>query len=105
MIQLTILRNILLSEPRYRQDLADVRVSLERIGDPIIELLRIETPSSNPAPRDDSLQFFKENQSPHYPPRLKNGSPQLHWVIMHYQRFSMAGATLSKHFGAKQAVY
>ncbi len=62
-IQLTILRNILLSEPRYRQDLADVRVSLERIGDPIIELLRIETPSSNPAPQDDSLQFFKENQS------------------------------------------
>ncbi|MCY4170141.1 MAG: FG-GAP-like repeat-containing protein [Bacteroidetes bacterium] len=62
-IQLTVLRNILLSESRYRQDLADVRVSVERIGDPIIELLRLETPSSYPSPKDDSLQFIKETQS------------------------------------------
>jgi len=73
-IQLTILRNILLSEPRYRQDLADVRVSVERIGDPIVRLIRLETPSSNPAPLDDSLEFIQENQS-----RIFTTAPQ-EWI-------------------------
>ncbi len=62
-IQLAILRNILLSEPQYRQDLAELRVSLERVGDPITRFIRIENPSSSPAVRDDSMQIIVDQQS------------------------------------------
>lgn len=57
-IQITYLRNILLTEPQYRQDLAEVRVSIERVGDPVIRFIRLKNPSSSPFPLDDSLQFI-----------------------------------------------
>ena len=56
--QLAFLRNILLSEPKYRQDMAEVRVALERVGDPVTRFIRLETPSSSPAVRDDSMQVL-----------------------------------------------
>jgi len=59
-LQLAFLRNILLIEPQYRQDLEEVRVSIERVGDPITQLITIESPSSSPSPRDDSLQFVND---------------------------------------------
>ena len=59
-LQLAFLRNILLSEPHYRQDLAEVRIPIERVGDPITRFITLENPSSSPSPRDDSLQFFKD---------------------------------------------
>ncbi|MXZ17180.1 MAG: hypothetical protein F4069_10535 [Rhodothermaceae bacterium] len=61
-IQMAILRNILLSEPQYRQDLAEVRVSIERVGDPVTRFIRLLNPSSSPAPRDDSLQIVVDQQ-------------------------------------------
>ena len=58
--QLAFLRNVLLSEPQYRQDLASVRVPIERVGDPITRFIRLESPTSTPAPLDDSLQFVAD---------------------------------------------
>ncbi len=60
--QLGFLRNILLTEPRYRQDLAEARVPDERVGDPVTRFIRLENPSSSPAPRDDSLQIVADQQ-------------------------------------------
>jgi len=59
-VQLAFLRNILLSEPQYRKDLAEVRVSLERVGDPVTRFIRLENPSSSPAVRDDSMQIVAD---------------------------------------------
>ena len=56
--QLAFLRNVLLSEPQYRQDLASVRVPIERVGDPITRFIRLASPVSTPASLDDSLQFI-----------------------------------------------
>ncbi len=61
-IQMAFLRNILLSEPKYRQDLAEVRISTERVGDPVTRFIRLENPSSSPAPKDDSLDFVLDQQ-------------------------------------------
>ncbi len=61
-IQMAFLRNILLSEPQYRQDLTEVRVSIERVGDPVTRFIRLVNPSSSPAPRDDSLQIVVDQQ-------------------------------------------
>ncbi|MDE2827872.1 MAG: FG-GAP-like repeat-containing protein [Bacteroidota bacterium] len=58
--QLAFLRNVLLSEPQYRQDLASVRVPIERVGDPITRFIRLESPTSTPAALDDSLQFVAD---------------------------------------------
>ena len=58
--QLAFLRNVLLSEPQYRQDLASVRVPIERVGDPITHFIRLESPTSTPASLDDSLQFVAD---------------------------------------------
>ncbi len=55
--RLAFLRNVLLSEPQYRQDLASVRVPIERVGDPITRFIRLASPTSTPASLDDSLEF------------------------------------------------
>ncbi len=60
-IQVAYLKNILLSEPLYRQDLAEVRVSFERVGDPITRFIVLENATSTPAERDDSLQIIPES--------------------------------------------
>jgi len=71
--QLAFLRNVLLSEPQYRQDLASVRVPIERVGDPITRFIRLESPTSSPASLDDSLQFVADQSL--VPP----GEPQ-EWI-------------------------
>ena len=71
--QLAFLRNVLLSEPQYRQDLASVRVPIERVGDPITRFIRLESPTSSPASLDDSLQFVADQSL--IPP----GEPQ-EWI-------------------------
>ena len=57
-IQFSFLRNILLSEPRYREDLGQVKVRDEQVGYPLIRLSHLQAPSSFPAPLDDSLQIL-----------------------------------------------
>ena len=71
--QLAFLRNVLLSEPQYRQDLASVRVPIERVGDPITRFIRLESPTSFPASLDDSLQFVADQSL------IPTGEPQ-EWI-------------------------
>lgn len=71
--QLAFLRNVLLSEPQYRQDLAAVRVPIERVGDPITRFIRLESPTSSPASLDDSLQFVADQSL------IPTGEPQ-EWI-------------------------
>ncbi len=71
--QLAFLRNVLLSEPQYRQDLASVRVPIERVGDPITRFIRLESPTSSPASLDDSLQFVADQSL------IPTGEPQ-EWI-------------------------
>ena len=60
MVQLAFLRNVLLSDPVYRQDLATLRVPVEQIGLPLIEFVRVQRPLAAPSPPDDSLEFVVE---------------------------------------------
>ena len=73
-IQLAFLRNILLSEPQYRQDLAEVRVSVERVGDPVTRFIHLENPTSSPAMRDDSMQVIASDE-----PLVSGNTPQ-EWI-------------------------
>ena len=59
-MQLRFLRNLLLTEPTYRQDLAELRAPIEVVASPLGTLQSIEMPQATPAPRDDSLQFLTE---------------------------------------------
>ena len=63
-MQLSFLRNILLSEPTYRQDLAALRAPIEVIADPLLTLQRVKMPAPTPAPMDDSLVFISERFLP-----------------------------------------
>ena len=60
MMQLAFLRNVLLSDPVYRQDLSDLRVPVEQVGEPLVQFSILEPPSATPAPPDDSLEFVIE---------------------------------------------
>ena len=68
-MQLAFLRNVLLGEPEYRQDLASVSVPVERVADPIVEFSRLEAPNAAPSPADDSLDFVYERLAPWTLPR------------------------------------
>lgn len=59
-MQLAFLRNVLLSDPVYRQDLAALRVPVEQIGEPLVQFVAVEPPSATPAPPDNSLEFVVE---------------------------------------------
>ncbi len=63
-VQLAFLRNVLLSEEAFRQDLGSLRASVEVIADPVTDFLRLENPRSAPAPADDSLEFFSQHLLP-----------------------------------------
>ncbi|MDE2731555.1 MAG: FG-GAP-like repeat-containing protein [Bacteroidota bacterium] len=58
--QLAFLRNVLLSDPVYRQDLADLRVPMEQVGEPLVQFVAVERPGAAPAPPDESLEFEVE---------------------------------------------
>lgn len=72
-IQLAFLGNILLSEAQYRQDLAQVRIPIERVGEPITRFIRLESPSSFPSPRDNELEIVADQ------PLVPEGAPQ-EWI-------------------------
>jgi len=78
-LQLAFLRNILLSEPQYRQDLSKVRISIERVGDPITRFITLESPSSSPSPLDDSLLFIKD-ESLLDNPEMSHELDQQQWI-------------------------
>ncbi len=54
----TILRNVLLRTPAYRQSLAAVQTPVEQVGELISRFLRLPAPRPTPAPPDDSLAFM-----------------------------------------------
>ncbi len=56
-MQLSFLRNVLLQDPVFRQDLLSVRAPVEVIAYPMVEFRRIEAPAPTPAAKDDSLRF------------------------------------------------
>ena len=60
MTQLAFLRNVLLSDPVYRQDLAALRVPVEQVGEPLLQFVTVERPAAAPAPPDESLEFEVE---------------------------------------------
>ena len=55
--QLAFLRNVLLSEPTFRQDLGRLRTPAELVAKPMVRFRRLEVPRPSPAPPDDSLDF------------------------------------------------
>ena len=63
-VQLAFLRNVLLSEEAFRQDLGRLRASVEVIADPVAEFLRLESPRPAPAAADDSLEFVAQHLLP-----------------------------------------
>ena len=58
--QVAFLRNVLLSVPVYRQNLAAVQTPAEEVGEPTLRFLRLPMPRPTPAPPDDSLAFVME---------------------------------------------
>ncbi len=59
-MQLAFLRNVLLSEPVYRQDLATLRVPIEQVGDPLTHFERLAMPVATPSPPDVEMEFVME---------------------------------------------
>ncbi|HMB89636.1 MAG TPA: FG-GAP-like repeat-containing protein, partial [Rhodothermales bacterium] len=57
---LAILRNVLLSLPAYRRDLAAIEVPAELIADPIEQFVRLPSPRAHPAPPDNDLAFEEQ---------------------------------------------
>ena len=62
--QVAFLRNVLLSVPAYRQNLAAVQTPAEQVGEPTLRFLRLPMPRPTPAPPDDSLAFVVEHLLP-----------------------------------------
>lgn len=71
--QVAFLRNVLLSIPAYRLDLAAVQVPVELVGEPVQRFLRLPAPRPSPAPPDDALTFVAE-------PLTTGGSGVWAWV-------------------------
>lgn len=55
------LRNVLVRVPEYRQSLASVKLPAEVVGEPLIRPIRLETPTSQPAPPDENMSFTSES--------------------------------------------
>lgn len=62
--RLAFLRNVLLTVPVYRADLAAVQTPAQRVGEPIERFLRLPEPRATPAPPDDSMTFAIERLLP-----------------------------------------
>ena len=58
--QVAFLRNVLLSLPAYRQDLAALQAPIEQVAEPAQRFVRLPDPRPTPAPPDDSLIFAAE---------------------------------------------
>jgi hypothetical protein len=64
------LRNVLLSVPAFRQDVAAVRTPAELIAEPANRFVALVSPSATPAPPDTMLTFAED-------PLTKTGLPEL----------------------------
>ena len=62
--QVAFLRNVLLTFPAYRQDLAEVQTPASLIGEPIQRFIRLPSPSATPAPADAALHYATETLIP-----------------------------------------
>ena len=58
--QVAFLRNVLLSEPGFRKNLAALQVPPELIGDPLTAFVRLQAPHSAPSEPDFALDFVLE---------------------------------------------
>ncbi len=71
-VRVIFLRNTLARVPQYRQDLNELKTPAEIVGDPFTKLLRLPSPSSEPAPEDLSVHFE--------PGPLPNGAQTASWI-------------------------
>ena len=62
-VKLTVLTNLLVREPEYRQSLAELKSSPADIAPPLSRFLRIPSPNSMAAPPDEALSYSLEPDS------------------------------------------
>ncbi len=58
--QTAFLRNVMVRLPEYRQSLNAVKTPVEFVGDPFLKFIKLPSPSSQPAPPDESTHFHAE---------------------------------------------
>ncbi|HKC88046.1 MAG TPA: FG-GAP-like repeat-containing protein, partial [Blastocatellia bacterium] len=58
--QVAFLRNVLARVPDYRQSLNAVKTPAEFVGEPFLTFIKLPSPSSEPAPPDESISFNAE---------------------------------------------
>lgn len=58
--RVAFLRNVLVRVPKYRTDLAAVKLPTGELGEPFTRFLKMPSPSPLPAPPDDGLTFTEE---------------------------------------------
>jgi tetratricopeptide (TPR) repeat protein len=58
--RVAFLRNVLVRVPKYRADLAAVRLPAGELGEPFTRFLKMPSPSPLPAPPDEGLAFAEE---------------------------------------------
>lgn len=56
-LQAMFLHNVLLRDPLYRRALDALIVPAERLGDPVVEFLKFNTPQAMPSPADLNMHF------------------------------------------------
>ena len=60
-LQAMFLHNVLLRDPMYRRALDALIVPAERLGDPVVEFLKLNTPRAIPSPADLNMYFEPES--------------------------------------------
>jgi Tfp pilus assembly protein PilF len=59
--QVAFLRNVLARVPDYRQSLNAVKTPAEFVGEPFTKFIKLPSPSSQPAPPDEAINFSAES--------------------------------------------
>ena len=70
--QVAFLRNVLARVPDYRQSLNAVKTPAEFVGEPFLKFIKLPSPSSDPAPPDEAINF---NVEP-----INAGAGKRYWV-------------------------
>jgi tetratricopeptide (TPR) repeat protein len=60
-VRVAFLKNVLLREPRYQRDLADVTTPLAEVGQPLMQFVVLKNPDAQPAAPDEALTFATES--------------------------------------------
>ena len=60
-LQAMFLHNVLLRDHKYRRALDALIVPAERLGDPVVEFLKLNTPRAIPSPADLNMYFESES--------------------------------------------